>query len=346
MTIGNIPKDIHRKPSRMAQILIGYIPTTKLLGITNKAVRRRALANLFHFCMRWVLQPISEPRKKGIAMMSGDGVWRRCHPIFANFVGDYPEQALVTCTYNGRCPKCEVTPDRLGEYQTFPPHDPTSAWNTYSLCNAERHVFHAACRNTGLKPVQIPFWVSLPLTDIFLSITPNILHQLLQGVMKHLLSWNISAFGPTQIDAWCRAIPPNHHITHFPKGITSLSCVSGHEHKKMYAILLGLVVDLPILGGWDSTRLVRSVCSLLDFLYLAQYQCHTTETIARLHEALSEFHSHKDIFMDLGIQEHFNIPKIHSLNHYIPSIRLFGTTDNYNTEQSERLHIDFTKNVY
>jgi len=32
--------------------------------------------------------------------------------------------------------------------------------------------------------------------------------------------------------------------------------------------------------------------------------------------------------------------------HYGPSITLFGTTDNYNTEQTERLHIDFTKEAY
>jgi len=32
--------------------------------------------------------------------------------------------------------------------------------------------------------------------------------------------------------------------------------------------------------------------------------------------------------------------------HYGPSIALFGTTDNYNTEQTERLHIDFTKDAY
>jgi hypothetical protein len=30
MGIGNIPKDIRRKPSRSAQMLIGYIPTSKL----------------------------------------------------------------------------------------------------------------------------------------------------------------------------------------------------------------------------------------------------------------------------------------------------------------------------
>ncbi|KIJ60181.1 hypothetical protein HYDPIDRAFT_32447 [Hydnomerulius pinastri MD-312] len=40
MTIGNIPKEIHRKPSRRAQILVGYLPTTKLEHITNKSARR------------------------------------------------------------------------------------------------------------------------------------------------------------------------------------------------------------------------------------------------------------------------------------------------------------------
>jgi hypothetical protein len=32
--------------------------------------------------------------------------------------------------------------------------------------------------------------------------------------------------------------------------------------------------------------------------------------------------------------------------HYASSIVLFGTTDNYNTEYSERLHIDFAKDAY
>jgi Plavaka transposase len=207
-------------------------------------------------------------------------------------------------------------------------------------------VFHAACRNAGLKPVFHPFWESLPHADIFISITPDVLHQLLQGVIKRLISWLVGIFGPTEIDARCRAMPPNHKIMLFTKGITTLSRVSGHVHKKMCCILLGLIVDLPIPGGCDSTRLVRAVRALLDYLYLAQYQCHTSDTLNQLHDALSAFHDNKSIFTDLGVREHFNIPKLHSLTHYISSIRLFGTTDNYNTEQTERLHIDFAKEAY
>ena len=86
--------------------------------------------------------------------------------------------------------------------------------------------------------------------------------------------------------------------------------------------------------------------ALLDFLYLAQFRSHTTDTIRRLKDSLTQFHENKVVFTDLGVRKHFNIPKIHSLVHYSSSITLFGTTDNYNTEQTERLHIDFTKEAY
>ena len=68
-------------------------------------------------------------------------------------------------------------------------------------------------------------------------------------------------------------------------------------------------------------------------------------TYAHQH-SLTRFHENKAVFTDLSVRKHFNIPKIHSLVHYSSSITLFGTTDNYNTEQTERLHIDFTKEAY
>ena len=200
-------------------------------------------------------------------MKSGDGVWRRCHPIFANFVGDYPEQTLVTCTYNGRCPKCEVPLGQLGEYQTFPQCVQSSVIDTYHLCDANPRAFNCACRAVGMKPVFHPFWETLLLTDIFLSITPDILHQMLQGMVKHLVAWLEEIFGAAAINARCRMIPPNHHILLFTKDITNLSYVSGHKHKKMSSILLGLIVNLPVPGGLDSTRIIRAVRTLMDFLF-------------------------------------------------------------------------------
>ncbi len=114
----------------------------------------------------------------------------------------------------------------------------------------------------------------------------------------------------------------------------------------MCAILLRLIIDLPLPSMLNSSRLIKAVRTLLDFLYLACFTSHTNETIHRLEDSLAVFHNNKAIFIDLGVREHFNIPKLHSLSHYVSSIRQFGTTDNYNTEQSERVHIDMAKDAY
>ena len=151
--IGNIPKDIRRKPSRTAQMLVGYIPTTKLGSVTNKAARCRMLANLYHSCMGKLLDPICFCGETGLTMLSSDGNWRRCHPVFATFVGDYPEQTLVMCTLNGCCPKCVVPNDQLGDHRRFPARDYTEALETYDLADEDTHQFHAVCRTRGLKPV-------------------------------------------------------------------------------------------------------------------------------------------------------------------------------------------------
>jgi hypothetical protein len=85
----------------------------------------------------------------------------------------------------------------------------------------------------------------------------------------------------------------------------------------------------------------------MDFASLASLQSHTTTTLLALRAALDDFHAHKNIFIELGgHKEHFNIPKIHSLEHYEPSIRLFGSADRFNTESPECLHINYAKNAY
>ena len=169
--------------------------------------------------------------------MSSDGIWCQCHPIFAVFIGDFPEQSLVTCTYASQCPKCLVPSGELSDTSTFPPHDYNEALNTYKLCSGEAHVFNACCCKVGLVPVFHPFWEILLLTNIFVSITPNILHQLLQGLVKNTVGWLVAGFGSAAIDAHCRSLLLNHHITIFTKGISFLSHVTGQEHKNMCQIL-------------------------------------------------------------------------------------------------------------
>jgi hypothetical protein len=210
MSIRNIPKDICSKPTQWAQMLLGYIPTTQLEHIKNKAGWCCALTNLFHTCMHKILLGIEHYGKTGIAMATGDGKWYHCHPILVMFIGDYPEQSLVTCTPYGRCPKCSVPRDEHRNYQNFPIHNIQTAIDTFSLCDNNPMTFHTACREANLKPTYRPFWEHFPFTNIFLSIMPDILHQLQQGIFKYLIRWLIKLWSE-EIDVHCSCLLPNHN---------------------------------------------------------------------------------------------------------------------------------------
>lgn len=242
LTIGNILKEIRRKPSFHAQTLLGYLPATRLEHIQNQSSRRRALANLFHACMCRILRPLESAGITGIELATGDGVVRRCYPLLAVFVGDYPEQCLVTCSKH--CPRCPIAKNQLGENHCFPPRDLGPILEALHSLRDGPAAYAKACEAAGIKPVVKPFWENLPYVHIFRSITPDVLHQLYQGVIKHIVSWICEAFGSAEIDARCRRLPPNHNIRIFSKGITSLSRVSGKEHADMCRILLGLIADM------------------------------------------------------------------------------------------------------
>ncbi|KAJ6626449.1 hypothetical protein B0H10DRAFT_1781150, partial [Mycena sp. CBHHK59/15] len=68
--------------------------------------------------------------------------------------------------------------------------------------------------------------------------------------------------------------------------------------------------------------------------------------LSLLQDALERCHKNKEIFVDLGIHADFNFPKLHNLRHYPLTIKLLGSTDNYNTEYTEQLHIDLAKDAY
>ncbi|TEB23184.1 hypothetical protein FA13DRAFT_1757116 [Coprinellus micaceus] len=346
MTIGNIPKELRRKPSFRAYVLLGYLPTSRLSHITCKAARRRCLSNLYHACLERILRPLQTAGKEGMEVSDGLGMVRCCHPIFATFIGDYPEQVLVTGVITGDCVKCPIPKDQLGD----PHSDPggRSLKTMLDLLDDFDNVggsyvqFSQGCKDARLKPIVAPFWANLAYAHVYRSITPDVLHQLYQGVMKHMVGWLVEVYGAAEIDARCRRLPPNHNIRLFMKGISSLSRVTGQEHTSICQFLLALVIDaVPVCHSPTTAntrhRLLKSLRGLLDFLFLAQYPIHTTMTLRLMDDALARFHADKDVFIELGL--HFAI-------HYVHLIKLFGTTDNFNTEYTERLHIDLAKDAY
>ncbi|KAI0687640.1 hypothetical protein BC835DRAFT_1286335 [Cytidiella melzeri] len=338
LTIGNISKDLRRSPSARATVLIGYLPVSKL-ECFSKAERSAKIYELFHQCMSSLLEPLVQAGTNGVEMVCADGFIRHVYPIIAAYVADHPEQCLVACTRENACPKCQISPDHRGETHHSPFRDPeqTKSWIDDAL-----HGWPRAAKDANIRPIK-PFWASLPHCDIFQALTPDILHQLHKGMFKdHLVKWTTACVGgkETEIDRRYQTMTAHPGLRHFKRGISLVSQWTGAEYKHMEKVFLG------VIAGSADQRVEGAVRAVLDFIHYAHFETQNEDSLSRLKASWRAFHDTKSVFLELGVRQHFNIAKLHSMSHYVRSIRLLGTADGYNTENPERLHIDFAKIAY
>jgi len=69
--------------------------------------------------MQTVVKPLERAGRDGIILVSGDGAARRCFPILAAYVGDYPEQILVSLVKTGTRPICPAPRNEIGNWESI-----------------------------------------------------------------------------------------------------------------------------------------------------------------------------------------------------------------------------------
>ena len=105
-----------------------------------------------------------------------------------------------------------------------------------------------------------------------------------------------------------------------------------------------LQVYLPAIESYVPEEMVRALRAFLDFVYIARRDIHDTHSLAALDDALRRFHLHREIFRTCGIRvKGFNLPRQHSLTHYVKLIRAFGAPNGLCSSITESKHIKAVK---
>jgi len=108
-----------------------------------------------------------------------------------------------------------------------------------------------------------------------------------------------------------------------------------------------LQVYLPAIESYVPEEMVRAIRAFLEFCYIARRDVHDTHSLGALDDALHQFHHHREIFRTSGIRVNgFNLPRQHSLTHYVKLIRAFGAPNGLCSSITESKHIKAVKEPY
>lgn len=137
------------------------------------------------------MEPLKDAEDSGIEVVGRDGLVCLMFPILACYMADYPEQCLVTCTKYGTCPKCRARANKLAEIQSFArctQHWTSSVIDHANISIKTNSAFRTQCMSEDVAGgVFESFWLDFPHCDIHLAITSDVLHQLYQGIFKHMV---------------------------------------------------------------------------------------------------------------------------------------------------------------
>jgi hypothetical protein len=121
LTLGNISSWRRNKPD--AKILLGYLPQLRAKSISQKRSKSYKLAKstLFQYALDILMRPLLDYKNNGFDLQTGDReLW--CYPFISVMLGDLPENAAVTLTFNSvncnyPCHTCLIEGDDLNNVE-------------------------------------------------------------------------------------------------------------------------------------------------------------------------------------------------------------------------------------
>ncbi|KAF8200520.1 hypothetical protein K438DRAFT_1822115 [Mycena galopus ATCC 62051] len=322
----------------------GVLPAAFLpIPKTSKKHRKKPayqhfVRQMYHACLARVFEPLRTAMTTPEVVRCADGHFRRVIYGLGPYIADYPEQVWLSCIVQNWCPKCDAKPDNLDapgarrrkDTKTaflVTCFDPGTLWDDF-----------------GIRSDVIPFTRHFPRADIHEMLSPDLLHQVIKGTFKdHLVEWVNQYLHTTygearaleiiaDIDHRISAVPSFPGLRRFPDG-RDFSQWTGDDSKALMKVYLAAI------AGYVPPEMVKTVAAFMDFCYLVRRNAINSDTLVEIKAALDRFHTHRDIFVQTGVRVDISLPRQHSLLHYLPSIRLFGSPNGLCSSITESKHI-------
>ncbi len=355
--------NLQSSPSTGSWMPIAYLPHCEWeteLDNTQKDDTFHGIctSRLFHQVMKHVLLPLEEAGRVGVQMVDGCGDVCHCFPLLAAYLGDYPEQVLVNIAPYDASPVTTATRNDTGAAKRFPERTYEVIMEALQELREEfgeeqtaqdTLTYHTKASSFGLSAVCEPFWENLPHVQPNKMMTPDILHNAHGFFRHHVVQWVFKLVGKAEFDLRVSSMPRMVGLKAYPNGLSKFKQWTGRDAREVQRYIIGLIQGAPNV----KPKVTKAIRALLDFIYTAQYQSHSNDTLEYLKTALQDFHKNKHIFWDLGARTgkrdslaEFNIPKLCGFHDYDPSIRQFGTVMQFSTDIAEFFHKKSAKEPY
>ncbi|KAG8732559.1 hypothetical protein FRC10_000849 [Ceratobasidium sp. 414] len=294
MTLANIKKSVRRKLKARASALLAYLPVDKYPYVPNTLEQSRLRRELVHRALEKVFEELRVVSETGLVILCADGRYRKAYPIIRGVMLDFEEQLQSSGVMKTQCPKCLQDAEGRGSGRLGPLRT-----NNQTLCALHTWIEgegRGQADELGLRERPVwPWWANIPHLDFAASLMPDLLHQLHQGMLRHLLNWSIAAAGEEMVDLYFMLMPAAEGMRYFNQGVSNLQQWTGRESKEAAKQLLPVIASLDA-NPWDQ-EFVSLARALLDFIYRAQASRMTEDDVARLEKTLEDIHKYKRVLI-------------------------------------------------
>jgi Plavaka transposase len=351
LSLANIDARVHMKATSHSFALAAYLPIPKFVNV-SAPVHALLTARVYHICVDIITVNLKLAEAHGAFMSDPSSRVRMCHTPLASWIGDLPEQRVVSCILANQSPFTMATANDFGDHHSFP----SRTWDHTLNLIAEAcsitdpslvSAFAKTCQNYSLNGVHQPFWMNWGRANPPDFLTPDALHAFHKFFFDHPLKWVINIMGREELDRRIAALQPCLGVRHWKNGISTLKQCTGREHRDIQKILVSVIANAV------PDRVLCAVRALVEFIFHAQGLLLYDEHLHALDEVLREFHTFKNAIINAGGRWgknsailHFKIPKLEGLIRVAQNARRMGAPYQYMSDITERCHITHVKTPY